>query len=516
MTTLQIVVVVLIVIIGIGIGLALGYKYRKDVAEGKIGTAEVLAAKIIDDANNEADTLKKEVLLEAKDEIHAMREKQEREYDERRKEVSDYEARLQKRESDMDKRAEKLDRQSQSLNSKIENAENREKRANELVEEQEAELSRISELSKEEAKNIIIDRVREDAVHESAQVIREYEEKVKDESKKIARDIIITTIQRYASDFTADSTVSVVSLPNDDMKGRIIGREGRNIRAFETITGVDLIIDDTPEAVVISSFNPIRREIARIALEKLIQDGRIHPTRIEEIVEKANEEVDEEIKEAGEDALDAVGIHNVHPKLVKHLGKLKYRTSYGQNVLKHTVEVSNIAGMLAEELGADAKLARRGGLFHDIGKAVDFETEGTHVELGAKLLRRYKEDERVINCVTSHHGDEDFMTLEAMLVEAADSISAARPGARRESIENYVRRLEDLENIASSFDGVEKAYAIQAGREIRVMIEPDQVSEDKMTILAHDIAKQIEEQLEYPGQIKVNVIRETRTTDYAK
>lgn len=516
MGPLEIVIAIVAGIIIILIGLLIGYSIRKNVSEKKIGSAENLANKIIDDANKEADNRKKEVLIEAKDEIHAMREKYENEYNDRRKEVTEYENRIQKREEENDKRTEKLNRQTDKLNQSLKNAENKEKRAEELVQEQEEELTKISELSKEEAKKIVIERVKESAEHESARILRDYEDKVKSDQKKIAQELVATTIQRYASDFTTDSTVSVVTLPNDDMKGRIIGREGRNIRAFETITGVDLIIDDTPEAVVISCFNPIRREIARIALEKLIQDGRIHPTRIEEMTDKATKEVDEAIKEAGESALDAVGIHNVHPELVLLLGKLKYRTSYGQNVLKHTVEVSNIAGMLAEEIGADARLARRGGLFHDIGKAIDFETEGTHVELGAKILKKYKEDEKVINCVTSHHGDEDFLTLESMLVEAADSISAARPGARRESLENYVKRLEDLEGIANNFEGVEKAFAIQAGREVRVIIQPDKVSDDKMTIIAHDIAKKIEEELEYPGQIKVNVIRETRISDYAK
>lgn len=508
--------IVIAAILALIVGTFIGYIYRKKISENRIGSAEDLANKIIDDANKAADSKKKEILLEAKDEIHKMREEQDAENKARVSEIKKMENRLQQKEEHLDKKSDQIEKKNDSLTKNLKRVEDKEKQVDTLIENQEKELIKISELTKDQAKELIIEKVREDAEHDTAVALREYELKLQEDSKKMAKEVVTSTIQRYASDYVAESTVSVVSLPNDEMKGRIIGREGRNIRAFESLTGVDLIIDDTPEAVVLSSFNPVRRHIAKVTLEKLILDGRIHPTRIEEMLEKATEEVDEQIREAGMEALDAVGIHNVHPELVKLLGRMKYRTSYGQNVLGHTIEVANIAGLLAKEIGANEKIAKRGGLFHDIGKAVDFEQEGTHIEIGVKILKKYKESKEVINCSEAHHGDVPFMSIEAMLVQAADAISASRPGARRESIENYIKRLEELEEIANSFDGVDSSFAIQAGREVRIMIQPEKINEDKMTILAHDIAKKIENDLDYPGQIKVNLIRETRATEYAK
>lgn len=471
---------------------------------------------MIDDASKEAENKKREALLEAKAEIFKLKQEIEEDDKERRIELKKHENRLLQKEENLDKKLEKLEKKNESINKTIKNVEDKEKEVEELFEQQVLELERISNLTRDEAKDIIINKVREDVEHEYAMIIREYESKVKESQHRVSKEIITTAIQRYASDHVAESTVSVVTLPNDDMKGRIIGREGRNIRAFETLTGVDLIIDDTPEAIVLSSFDPIRREIAKLALEKLMLDGRIHPTRIEEIVEKSRREVEEKIKNAGEEACEAAKVHGLHPEIIKVLGRLNYRTSYGQNVLWHSVECANIAGMMAYELGLNVKIARRGALLHDLGKAIDHEVDGTHVEIGVNLCKRYKESKEVIHCIEAHHGDVEFETLEAMLVQASDAISAARPGARRESLQNYIQRLESLENIANQYEGVEKSFAIQAGREIRIMVQPEKISEDKMTILAREIATQIENELEYPGQIKVNLIREIRTIDYAK
>lgn len=494
----------------------IGVFYRKNIAEKKIGTAEELANQILDEANKTAENSKKEAILEAKDEIHKLRIEQEKESKERRSEIQRLEKRVIQKEESIDKKSDALDKKDEKLEKGLKKLADKEKEYEALFQKQEEELERIAELSKDEAKEIILNDVRKDVVHESAMIIKEVEAKTKEESEKKAREIIATAIQRYAADHVAESTVTVISLPNEEMKGRIIGREGRNIRAFETLTGIDLIIDDTPEAVVLSGFDPIRREVARLALEKLIVDGRIHPSRIEEMIKKAESEVEATIKEAGEDACDETGIFGIHPEMVKLLGRLKYRTSYGQNVLKHTIEVATLSGMIAAELGADVKIAKRGGLLHDLGKAIDHEMEGPHVELGVMMAKKYKESKEVIHCMEAHHGDVETGSIEALIVQAADAISAARPGARRESLENYIRRLQNLEEIANSFEGIEKSFAIQAGRELRIMVKPEDVSEDQMVLTARDIAKRIEEELEYPGNIKVNVIRETRAIDYAK
>lgn len=502
--------------ISVIIGVIIGIFYRKNIAEKKIGVAEDLANQILDEANRKAENSKKEAILEAKDEIHKLRVEQEKESKERRSEIQRLEKRVIQKEESLDKKSDALDRKNDQLDKNLKKLSDREKEYDALFVKQEEELQRIAELTKDEAKDIILDEVIKDAVHESAMVIKEVEAKTKEESEKKAREIIAAAVQRYAADHVAESTVTVISLPNEEMKGRIIGREGRNIRAFETMTGIDLIIDDTPEAVVLSGFDPIRREVARIALEKLIVDGRIHPTRIEEMIAKAESEVDATIKQAGEDACDEAGIFGIHPEIIRLLGRLKYRTSYGQNVLKHSIEVSILCGMIAADLGADVKIAKRGGLLHDIGKAIDHEMEGPHVELGVMMARKYKESKDVIHCIEAHHGDVEPESIEALIVQAADALSAARPGARRESLENYIRRLENLEEIANSFDGIDKSFAIQAGRELRIMVKPDDISEDQMIVTARDIAKRIESELEYPGHIKVNVIRETRATDYAK
>ncbi|MDO5755368.1 MAG: ribonuclease Y [Tissierellia bacterium] len=507
---------IILPIITVILGFVIGFFTRKSQAEKKIGTAESYAVRIIDDANREAETKKKELLVEAKDEIIKMKSEQELENRERRLEIQKLEDRLALKEDTLDQRTLQMDKKSQKLDQDIRKAKEKEQSIQRLIDEQEQKLQEVAELTQEEARDIILENVRTSTMNEQAAIIREIEQNTKEEAEKTAREIISVSIQRYAADQVAEATVSVVNLPNDEMKGRIIGREGRNIRAFETLTGVDLIIDDTPEAVVLSCFDPIRREKARIALEKLILDGRIHPTRIEEMVNKAEQEVEQTIKEKGEEALDETHVHGLHPELVKLLGKLHYRTSYGQNVLKHTIEVSNIAGMLANEIGANVRVAKRGGLLHDIGKAIDHEVEGPHVQLGVQAAKRYKENKLVLNCIEAHHGDVEPECIEAVLVQAADALSAARPGARRESIENYIQRLQNLEEIANSFDGVSGSYAIQAGREIRIMLNPDQVNDDQMFVIAKDIAKRIEEELEYPGQIKVHVIRENRAFDYAK
>ena len=509
-TTALISIVVLIV------GIAIGYVVRKSVGEKSIGSAEMQAKNMILDAQNTVENLKKEKVLEAKEEIHKLRAEYEGELKARRAEISKTERRIQSKEENIDRKMESLEKRENGLIKKEQSMIEKHKEIDAYLEKQIAELERISGYTKEEAKHLLLQELETDIRKEASDMIVQIENEAKEEGDKKAREIITTAIQRYAADQTTESTVSVVSLPNDDMKGRIIGREGRNIRAIETLTGVDLIIDDTPEAVILSGFDPVRREIARIALEKLIVDGRIHPARIEEMVQKATKEVNTIIKEEGERACFETGVHNLNPELVKLLGRLKYRTSYGQNVLQHSIEVATLAGMMASELGLDPKLAKRGGLLHDIGKSIDHEVEGTHVEIGVNICKKYKESWKVINAVEAHHGDVEATTLESMLVAAADALSAARPGARRETLETYIKRLENLENIANTTKGVEKSYAIQAGREIRVAVKPNQVADDEVPMLAREIAKKIEAELEYPGQIKVNVVRETRATDYAK
>ena len=500
-----------------------GYTYRKKEAEKKIGVAEEAAKRLYDDAVHKADEYKKEKLLEAKEEILKAKSENDREKAENDKEIRDRrseiqrtENRLLKREETLDKKADSLEARENSLNEKTEQIRKLEEEAEELKAKQLTELERIASMTQDEARQIIIERVQKEAYHDAAAQVRDIESRAKEEGEKKARNIIALAIQKCAADHVAESTVSVINLPNDDMKGRIIGREGRNIRALEAATGVDLIIDDTPEAIIVSAFDPVRREIARLTVEKLIQDGRIHPARIEEMVDKAKKEVENQIREAGENAVFETQQHGLHHELVKLLGRLRYRTSYGQNVLKHSIEVSHLAGLMAAELGADVQLAKRAGLLHDIGKAVDHESQGTHVELGAELARKYHESPDVIHCILAHHNDVEPQTVEAVLVQAADAISAARPGARRESLENYIKRLEKLEEIATSFDGVEKCYAIQSGREVRIMVKPDDITDEGTRILAKEVAKRIEKEMEYPGQIRVNVIRETRSTEYAK
>lgn len=489
---------------------------RKAVAESKIHSAEERAKLILEQAERNAEAKVREALVTAKEEAVRLRQEVEQELRERRHELQRLEGRLLQKEEALDRRHAQLERREEQLNRRAEALERKHAEADRLIQQQRAELERLSGLTAEEAKQYLLKTVEEEIRHDMAVMIREMEQQAKEEAEKRARNVIGLAIQRLAADYVSEATVSVVTLPSDDMKGRIIGREGRNIRTLEAQTGVDLIIDDTPEAVVLSGFDPVRREIARIALEKLIADGRIHPARIEEMVAKARKEVEESIRHEGEQACIAANVHGLHPELVRLLGRLKYRYSYGQNVLKHSIEVAHIAAMMAAELGCDVKVARRAGLLHDIGKAVDHEAEGTHVEIGVELLRRYRESEEVIHAVECHHGDKEPQTVEAMLVAAADAISAARPGARRESLANYIKRLERLEAIANSFEGVEKAYAIQAGREIRIMVKPDKVDDDMAAIMARNIVKRIESELQYPGQIKVTVIRETRVVEYAK
>ena len=495
---------------------AAGILYRKKVAEKQIGSAEEEAKRIINEAIKGGENKKREMLLEAKEEIHKSRSEYEREVKERRAEVSKQERRLQQKEEALDKKIDLHEKKEDELAKRIAAIDKKQEEVESLKRSQMEVLEKISGLTQEEAKAYILKGVEENVRHETAMKIKEIEAQMKEEADQTAREIIATAIQRCAADHAAETTVSVVPLPNDEMKGRIIGREGRNIRTLETITGVDLIIDDTPEAITVSSFDPVRREVARLALEKLIADGRIHPTRIEDMVEKARREVDHTIKVEGERATFETGVHNLHPELIKLLGRQKYRTSYGQNVLNHSIEVAHIAGLMASELGVDVTLAKRAGLLHDLGKSVDHEMEGSHVQLGVELAKKYKENPVVINAIEAHHGDVEPQTVIACLVQAADAISAARPGARRENVENYIRRLEKLEELTKSFPGVEKAYAIQAGREVRVMVKPEEVTEDNMILLAHDLAKKIESELEYPGQIKVNVIRETKAVEYAK
>ena len=500
-------------VVGVVIGFFVGMAYRKKVAEAAIGSANQEATRIVNEAVSKAESVKKEKVLEAKDEIHKQRSELEREIRERRSEVQRQERRMVQKEESLDKKIENLEKKEEALAEKIKSAESKEAEIDSLKRSQLDMLERISGFTKEQAKDYLLSALEEDLTHEKAVKIMEYEQKTKDESETIAREIIATAIQRCAADHSAEATVSVVTLPNDEMKGRIIGREGRNIRTLETITGVDLIID---EAITVSCFDPVRREIARKTLEKLIADGRVHPARIEELYEKSRKEVEHTIKQTGERAAIDAGVNGIHPELIRQLGKLKYRTSYGQNVLNHSLEVSYIAGLMAAELGADVKTAKRAGLLHDIGKALDHEMEGSHIELGVEYAKKYKENEQVVHAIQAHHGDVEAKTVVACLVQAADAISAARPGARRENLQNYIKRLEKLEEISNSFDGVEKSYAIQAGREIRIMVKPEAVSDDQMVLVARDIAKKIEEELEYPGQIKVNVVRESRTIDFAK
>ena len=494
----------------------LGIRYRKNVSEKEISSAEEEGTRIINEAIKSAETKKKEALLEAKEEILKNRSEYEKEVKERRADLQRQENRLQQKEENLDRKTEAIEKKEESLAQKHAAVDKENEEIKAIKRSQTEMLEKISGFTAEEAKDYLIAQVEAEVTHETALKIKEVESRMKEECEARAREVVAQAIQRCAADSVAELTVSVVPLPNDEMKGRIIGREGRNIRTIETLTGVDLIIDDTPEAITVSCFEPVRREIARLALEKLIADGRIHPTHIEEMVEKARREVDATIKAEGERATFECGVRNLHPELVKMLGRLHYRTSYGQNVLQHSIEVSHIAGMMAAELGADVQAAKRAGLLHDLGKAVDHELEGTHVALGVEFARKYKEREDIIHAIEAHHNDVEPRTIVACLVQAADAISAARPGARRENLENYIKRLEQLESISTSFHGVEKAYAIQAGREVRVMVKPEQVSEDQMVILARDLAKKIEEEMEYPGQIKVHVLRETKVIEYAK
>ena len=513
---LAIVLIIAAVVVGVAVGFVSGMTYRKKVAEREIGSAEAEATRIINEAIRGGESKKKEMLLEAKDEIHKSRTEHEKEVKERRAELTKQERRLQQKEETLDKKTDAFERKEEELAKKLQKVAETQAEADTLKTAQLQTLEKISGLTQEQAKSFLLKSVEEEVRHESAMKIKEIEQQLKDDADEKAREILSTAIQRCAADHAAEVTVSVVPLPNDEMKGRIIGREGRNIRTLETITGVDLIIDDTPEAITVSSFDPVRREIARLALEKLIVDGRIHPTRIEDMVEKAKREVERTIREEGERACYETGVHGINPELIKILGRQKYRTSYGQNVLNHSIEVSHIAGLMAAELGVDVTLAKRAGLLHDLGKAIDHEVEGSHVQLGADLARKYKENPVVVNAIEAHHGDVEPKTVIAVLIQAADAVSAARPGARRENVENYIRRLQKLEELTGSWPGVEKAFAIQAGREVRIMVKPEVVTEDNMILLARDIAKKIEAELEYPGQIKVNVIRETKAVEFAK
>ncbi|MBP9988400.1 MAG: ribonuclease Y [Ruminococcus sp.] len=515
-TSLSIVIIAVSAVVALAVGIAIGIIYRKKVAESTIGSAQQEAAKIVNEAVAKAESVKKEAIIEAKEEIHKDRTELEKEIRERRSEVQRQERRLVQKEESLDKKLENMEKKEEALNSKIKDAEQKIDEAEKIKRSQIEMLEKISGFSKEQAKDYLLKALEDDLTHEKAIRINDIVQKTKDEADESAREIIATAIQRCAADHSADATVSVVALPNDEMKGRIIGREGRNIRTLETITGVDLIIDDTPEAITVSCFDPVRREIARLTLEKLISDGRIHPTRIEELFEKSKREVEHTIKQTGERAAIDAGVNGLHPEIIKLIGKLKYRTSYGQNVLNHSLEVSYLAGLMAAELGADVKTAKRAGLLHDLGKALDHEMEGSHIELGVEYAKKYKESNAVVHAIHAHHGDVEAKTIVACLVQAADAISAARPGARRENLQSYIKRLEKLEEITSSFPSVDKSYAIQAGREVRIMVKPEAVSDDEMVLLARDIVQKIESEMEYPGQIKINVIRETRAVDYAK
>ena len=518
-------IVVCAVLVAVGIAGAFmafkyGYSYRRNFAEQKIGSAEEEAERILAEAADKsqkyADNIKKEKLIEAKEEIHKLRSELDREIKERRSDVQRQERRVQQKEDTIDKKTQQIEKREEEVQKKLSDADKVREEVDRVKKLQMAQLEKIADFTESQAKDYLLKQVEETLVHEKALLIKNVEEQAKEEADKKARNIITGAIQRCAADHVTETTVSVVALPNDEMKGRIIGREGRNIRTIETLTGVDLIIDDTPEAVILSGFDPVRREIARRSLEKLISDGRIHPGRIEERVEKSTKEVDNIIKQEGERAMFETHVHSLHPEIVRLLGRLKYRTSYGQNVLQHSIEVSHIAGLMAGELGADVTLAKRAGLLHDIGKAVDHEVEGSHITIGGDIARKYKENDKVINAIMAHHGDVEPKTIEACLVQAADGISAARPGARRENLESYIKRLETLEEIANSFKGVERSFAIQAGREIRIMVKSDAVSDDETVLMAKDIVKRIENEMEYPGQIKVNVIRELRAIEYAK
>ena len=513
---MNILIIIAAVLISLAIGVLVGIVYRKKVAESKIQGAESEAKRLIDLAKIEAENLKKEEIFKAKEEIMNSRKELDQEIKERRGEVQKQESRLIQKEENLEKREGNFEKKERELERELQDIEKQKEEVSELHAQEMVELQKIASLTKEEAKAKLLSEIDKELTAEKAALIREKEQKAKESAIKNAKEILSYAVQKCAADHSQETTVSIVALPNDDMKGRIIGREGRNIKALETLTGIDLIIDDTPEAVVLSGFDPLRREVAKIALEKLIDDGRIHPAKIEEMVEKAKEEVDTTIKEEGERAVLETGVIGLHPDIVKLIGKLKYRTSYGQNVLNHSIEVSNLARIMAEELGLDPKLARRAGLLHDIGKALDHDMEGTHVEIGVEVLKKYKENPLVINAVEAHHGDVEPKTLEAVLVQAADAISASRPGARRETVEAYIKRLQNLEEIADSFEGVEKSFAIQAGREVRIIVKPERISDDQMTILARDVAKKVENEMDYPGQIKVNIIRETRVVDYAK
>ena len=510
------IIVIFAVLISLAIGIFVGIFIRKKIAESKIQSAEQEAKRLIEDANTKIESKQKEEMLRVKEEMLKARNELDQEVKERRGEVQRQEKRIIQKEETLEKRVDAVQQREKNIEREYKTVEAERAQVNELVQNQLKELEKIARLTEAEAKELLLNRLAKSLTNEQAAVIKEYEVNLKENSNKMAKEIVGYAIQKCAADHTSETTVSVVALPNDDMKGRIIGREGRNIKTLETLTGIDLIIDDTPEAVIISGFDPLRREVAKIALEKLIDDGRIHPAKIEEMVEKAKAEIEASIKSEGERAMLETGVNTLHPDLIKLIGKLRYRTSYGQNVLNHSIEVSNLARIMAEEMGVDSRIVRRAGLLHDIGKALDHDVEGTHIEIGIEVLKKYKENEQVIHAVQAHHGDVEAKTVEAILVQAADAISASRPGARRETLEAYIKRLEKLEGIANSFEGVEKSFAIQAGREVRLIVKPERVSDAQMVVMARDVAKRVETEMEYPGQIKVNVIREIRVVEYAK